>query len=115
MGAAWRGVFAVPGNPLEREYLLQAMITKAHSAIILADEESPNPDTTNFMLAASIEQLNPHVHTVVETAYWYVLTVEHKGVPYATGLTAGPGPARRGKKKRKGEVILEARPVIRNR
>ena len=42
------------------------MITKAHSAIILADEESPNPDTTNFMLAASIERINPHVHTVVE-------------------------------------------------
>jgi len=66
LGTAWRGVFTVDGNPLEAEYLRQAMITKAHSAIILADEESPNPDTTNFMLAASIERINPEVHTIVE-------------------------------------------------
>ena len=66
IGMAWRGVFTVDGNPLEREYLLQAMINKAHSAIVLADEESPNPDTTNFMLAAAIEQINPDVHTIVE-------------------------------------------------
>jgi Trk K+ transport system NAD-binding subunit len=44
------------------------MITKAHSAIILADEDSSHPDTTNFMLAASIERLNPAVHTIVEIA-----------------------------------------------
>jgi hypothetical protein len=68
IGLAWRGVFTVEGNPLQQEYLLQAMITKAYSAIILADEESPNPDTTNFMLAASIERLNPEVHTIVEIA-----------------------------------------------
>lgn len=66
IGEMWRGVFGVDGDPLEREFLLQAMITKAHSAIILADEESPNPDTTNFMLAASIERINPNVHTIVE-------------------------------------------------
>ena len=63
----------------------------------------------------SIEITDLAQHTATETAYWYVLTVEHKGVPYTTGLTAGPGPARRGRKKRKGAVILEARPVIRNR
>jgi len=66
IGPAWRGVFTVDGNPLQQEFLLQAMITKAHSAIVLADEESPNPDTTNFMLAASIERINPEVHTIVE-------------------------------------------------
>jgi Trk K+ transport system NAD-binding subunit len=66
VGEMWRGVFGVDGNPLEHEFLLQAMITKAHSAIILADEENPNPDTTNFMLAASIERINPNVHTIVE-------------------------------------------------
>jgi Trk K+ transport system NAD-binding subunit len=66
IGTAWRGVFTVDGDPLQQEYLLQAMITKAHSAIILADEESPNPDTANFMLAASIERINPEVHTIVE-------------------------------------------------
>lgn len=66
IGTAWRGVFTVDGSPLEPEYLLQAMIAKAHSAIVLADEESPNPDTTNFMLAASVERINPEVHTIVE-------------------------------------------------
>jgi len=66
IGSAWRGVFTVDGNPLEREYLLQAMITKAHSAIVLADEASPNPDTANFMIAACIERINPEVHTIVE-------------------------------------------------
>ena len=66
IGSAWRGVFTVDGNPLEQEYLLQAMITKAHSAIVLADEDTPNPDTANFMIAACIERINPEVHTIVE-------------------------------------------------
>ncbi|MFH1844947.1 MAG: NAD-binding protein [bacterium] len=66
LGKFWRGVFTVTGNPLENEYLMQAMITKAHSAIILADEDVANPDTANFMLAASIERINPKVHTIVE-------------------------------------------------
>lgn len=66
IGSAWRGVFTVIGNPLEQEYLLQAMVTKAHSAIILADENSPNPDSANFMIAASVERINPEVHTIVE-------------------------------------------------
>ena len=66
IGSAWRGVFTVDGNPLEQEYLLQAMITKAHSAIVLADEDTPNPDTANFMIAASIDRINPEVHTIVE-------------------------------------------------
>jgi Trk K+ transport system NAD-binding subunit len=66
IGSAWRGVFTVDGNPLEQEYLMQAMIPKAHSAIVLSDEESPNPDTANFMVAACIERINPEVHTIVE-------------------------------------------------
>ena len=66
IGSAWRGVFAVDGNPLEQEFLMQAMITKAHSAIVLADEDSPNPDTANFMIAACIERINRDVHTIVE-------------------------------------------------
>jgi Trk K+ transport system NAD-binding subunit len=66
IGAAWRGVFTVDGNPLQQEFLMQAMITKAYSAIILADEQSPNPDTANFMIAACVERINPEVHTIVE-------------------------------------------------
>lgn len=68
VGKAWRGVFVVDGSPLDQEYLLQAMVTKAHSAIVLADEQHPNPDTANFMIAACIERLSPEVHTIVEVS-----------------------------------------------
>jgi hypothetical protein len=67
----------------------------------------------------SVEITDLAQHTVVETAYWYVLTVESGGVPYTTGLSAAPDGVRIRKKKRKGkgkgEVVLEGRPVIRNR
>ena len=68
VGEAWRGVFVVDGCPLDQEFLLQAMVTKARSAIVLADPEHPNPDTANFMIAACIERLNPEVHTIVEVS-----------------------------------------------
>lgn len=69
IGKHWRGVFTVDGSPLEKEHLLQARIEAASSAIILADEESANPDAANFMLAASIEKISEgRVHTIVEIA-----------------------------------------------
>ena len=42
----WRGVFGVDGNPLEHEFLLQAMITKGkvmiERAVATIDEEKCN-------------------------------------------------------------------------
>ena len=62
----------------------------------------------------SIEITDRARFTVTESVYWYTLTVEHKGVTYTSGLASGPGPATPGKNNRKGEVVLGARPVIRN-
>ena len=60
-------VFYVPGCPAESEILRRASISRAKTAIILADPNHGSlADARSALIGISIERENPQVHTVME-------------------------------------------------
>ena len=67
---AYRGVWAVAGDPIRREVLAQADVAHAHSVVVLAsheeDEGARGDDARTILIALAIQSLSAAVHVCTE-------------------------------------------------
>lgn len=65
---AYQGVWAVVGDPVQREALDEADATRAHSAIVLAGEEEDrrSADAGTILVSLALQAVCPGLHTCAE-------------------------------------------------
>ncbi len=67
---AYRGVWAVVGDPVQREVLEEADVAAAHSVVVLAADDAPtderSADARTILISLALQAACPGAHTCVE-------------------------------------------------